>query len=94
MAQVKLTIEIDGATFERTFDPKKIKLKTQQALEEARETGKWRDLIPVVGAMLGLTPEQAGELTMGDFEGIFEAIKSATEVPNASASPSPSASEA
>lgn len=85
---IKLTIETGGETLERAIDPDALTLGFLEDIEKAQESGKWRDLIPAIGTMLGLTHTQTRDVSIAQFKLIAESIQQAGAIPNDSASPS------
>lgn len=65
----------------------KIKLKTLARIQKAQKTGEWDDLIPVVAELAHISVDEAGELTIDQFEAITTAIQESTSIPNVSAPP-------
>lgn len=82
-----ITFEIDIGQGPRTisFDPEQITLGFLEDMEQAQETGKWRDLRPVIAELLGLTAAESRAITVRQFKGIAEAMRQATAepIPNA-----------
>jgi hypothetical protein len=85
---ITITITTGGETLERHVDPDAITLGFLEDIEKAQDSGKWRDLIPAIGTLLGLTREQTRDVSVAQFRDIASAIQQAGTVPNASASPS------
>ena len=90
-----VTFEIafdDGATKVVSFERGKIKLKALRILERAQRDASWDTIIPAIAALLGLTEDEADDLTIEQWEAIAgamrEATKDAATIPNESAPPS------
>lgn len=84
MAILTLTLTIGDATREITVNADDLTLGLAEDLEQAQESGKIRDLIPVVGGMLGLSRDETRALTMQQWNQILGAMRNAATVPNAS----------
>lgn len=72
----------DGHTKTARFQRNKLKLKTLAQIQAAQKSGEWNDLIPAIAGMVGLTSEEAGDLTIEQFEQIGKALEETTKVPN------------
>lgn len=78
-----LTISFeDGRTKEVTFIQGRMKLKTLRMIQHAQKSGEWDDLIPAIASMLRITPEEADEIEMADWQAMAEAMSGSTSVPN------------
>ncbi len=84
MAILSLTLTIGDATREIVVNADDLTLGLAEDLEQAQESGKLRDLIPVDAGMLGLNRDEARALTMRQWNEILSAMRTAATVPNAS----------
>lgn len=90
---MQIEISIDGGPSRVvTFERGRLKLKTLRLLEQAQRNPSWEILIPAVAGMLGLTPEEADEITLDQWESITAAMRESASavaaVPPESAPPS------
>lgn len=71
---------------EITVDVEDLPLGFSEDFEAAQESGKWRDLIPVIADFLGLTREETRAITTRQFRQLTVAMQSAaaeqTAIPN------------
>ena len=85
----EITIGKGEATSTRTvtLDPDDLPLGFNEDFEAAQESGKWRDLIPVIADFLGLTRDETRAITNRQFKALAETISGAaaaqTDIPNA-----------
>lgn len=81
--ETTITISFDdGHEKIARFQRNKLKLKTLAQIQAAQKSGEWVDLIPAIAGMVGLTAEEAGDLTIEQFEQIGKALEETTKVPN------------
>lgn len=64
----------------RTVDPEALSLGFLEDMEAAQESKRWRDLIPAVAGLLGLTREQTRHVSIGQFKQITAALNAAGQV--------------
>jgi len=80
------TIEFDdGRTKQASITQGRVKLKVLKMLDKAQKTNEWDDLIPVIAAALKITPEEAEEIELWQWQEMGEYMKQAAAVPNESA---------
>lgn len=75
----------DGRTKQATIIQGRVKLKTMKLLDKAQKSGDWEEMIPVFAQMLKITPEEVEEIEMWQWEEMGTYLRSAGEIPNASA---------
>lgn len=84
---VTLEITAGAETFVRAIDPDALTLGFLEDIEAAQESGKWRDLIPAIGALLDLPREAVRQISIAQFKAIGQALRDAGTVPNESTTP-------
>lgn len=62
-----------------TLDPDDITLGFLEDLEAAQETGKWRDINPVIAQLLNLTRDEQRAITQRQFRDMAFAIQTGME---------------
>lgn len=84
MAVLTLEITVGGVARAVSVDGDQFTLGMMEDMEQAQESGKLRDIIPVVASLLGLTHDETRALTMAQWRGLLAAMQQAVTVPNVS----------
>ncbi len=83
---IRVQIAVGGTQREIVIDPDELPMGLNEDIENARESGKWRDLNKAFADMIGVTHEEFRQIKQGDFKRIMQAIqdaqKEATDIPN------------